>query len=136
MSVRFPDPQVAARDLIRSVLAGRAEPEAQGAFVGTRVPGTTGDDLPALPYVLVRVDGASRTAQLDKAAIIRVTIWHVDEGAAMALAELVEALAVGSASAQVRSVQPLASPIATTDPDTGSPLAFLRFTAHLRPSNL
>jgi hypothetical protein len=132
-AVRFPDGQTAGRDLIRALLVGRPEPEAAGVVVDTVVPGATSDDLPGLPYVLVRLDGASRTARLDGTALLRVTVYHRDEGLALDLAGLIEALVLDAHTATVRSTEPYASPIPTEDPDTGDPVAFLRFTAHLRP---
>lgn len=135
-AVRFGDAQRAARDVLRAALAGRAEPEAQGVTVGTRRPSWAADEAPAKPFVMVRLDGAGRTSRLDGTATLRVTVWHTDEGQALALASLAEALLLAGRSSEIRSVQSVVSPIPADDPDTGDPLAFFRVTAHLRPTLL
>lgn len=135
-AVRFPDGQRAGRDLLRTLLTGRPEPEAAGlvpANVSTRVP--SGAAVPK-PYVMVRVDDAGRDSRLNGYAVLRVTVWHRDEGLALSLASLCEALLLDARGAEVRAVSPVTSPIPTTDPDSGDPLAFFRVTARLRPQNL
>ena len=135
-AVRYPDAQRAARDLLREALAGREEPEAQGVTVGTRIPSWAADEAPTRPFVMVRLDGMSRTSRLDGRALIRVAVWHTDEGLALDLASLVEALFLAARSPEIRSVESSAGPIPAADPDTGDPLAFFRVTAHLRPTLL
>lgn len=137
-AVVFADAQRAVRDALRAALAARSEPSAQGVTVGVRVPSWHSDDAPAIPYVVVRVDGNVRDARLNGRATVRVTVWHRDEGLALDLAALCEALLLGglATDAGIRSVGPVSSPIPSEDPDNGTPLAFFRVTARMRPTNL
>ncbi|WGH20303.1 tail terminator [Arthrobacter phage MaGuCo] len=131
----FPDPQLAVRDLIRSLLAGRSDADAGSAKVSTRSP--DGDDArPVLPYVQVRSDGRYRDARLDGRATVRVTVWHKDEGLGDRLASLIEGLLLASSSADVRGCSPLVGPIPTGDPDTGAPMSYFTITARLRPRQI
>jgi hypothetical protein len=135
-AVIFPDGQLAVRNALRAALAARPEPVTTGVTVSTRVP--AGTEVPPLPYVLVRLDGNSRNARLLSEATVRVTVWHRDEGLALELAGLAEALLLGGLARvpEIRSVGPVASPIPTTDPDSGAPIAFFRVAARMRPRTL
>lgn len=135
LPVRFPDPQLAVRDLLRTVLADRPEPSAAGVTVSTRdLPGA--DEARSLPYVQVRSDGSYRDARLNGRATIRVSVWHRDEGRAQDLALLCEALLLSASSADVRGSTSVSGPIPTGDDETGLPLSFLTITARLRPIQL
>lgn len=135
-AIVFPDGQRAVRDLLRSLLAGRSETEAQGATVGTRIPSWRSDDAPALPYVAVRLDGTFRDSRLNGRASVRVVVWHRDEGLGVALASLAEGLLLSGHGFGVRNVGPLTGPIATSDPETGDPMTSFTVTARLRPVSL
>lgn len=130
-AVSFPDPQLAVRDLLRSLLTGRPEAYAAGATVSTK--GPTGADL---PYVQVRSDGRFRDARLNGRASVRVIVWHRDEGLGESLAALCEALLLAGSSDRIRGCSPLTGPIPTGDPDTGKPMSYFTITARLRPSQL
>jgi hypothetical protein len=133
--IRFPNGQIAGRDRLRAALTGRTEPEALGATVSTKIPPGA---PPSIPYVLVRTDDAGEDARLNGYAVLRVTVWHRDEGLALSLAGLCASLlrAETSAASPIRSVGRPTGPIPTTDPDSGTPTAFFRVTARLRPDNL
>jgi hypothetical protein len=134
-AILFPDPQLAVRDLLRSLLTGRTEPVAANAKVSTKdLPGA--DENRALPYVQIRSDGSFRDSRLNGRATVRVLVWHTDEGRAQALALLCEALILAARSDDVRSVSPVSGPIPTGDPDTGLPLSFFTITARLTPRQL
>lgn len=133
-AIRFPDGQLAVRDLLRALLSGRDEPEVIGAVVSTKpLPGS--DEERQLPHVQVSLDGSARDSRLNGRATVRVTVTHRDEGRALALAALCEALLLAYPSGEVRSASPVAGPIPVPDgdPDTGLPLAFFSITARLRP---
>ena len=133
--ITFPDPQRAARDLLRELLADRLEPSALGATVSTKsLPGS--DDARPLPYVQVRSDGRFRDSRLNGRATIRVVVWHRDEGLAEDLAGLCEALLLAGSSAAIRAFSPVTGPIPVGDPETGLPMSFLTLTARLRPGQL
>ena len=132
-AVLFPDAQLAARDLVRSLLASRAEPEAAGATVSTKAPPGTS---PALPYVQVRSDGSFRDAVLNGRASVRFLVWHRDEGLGLRLAALIEALLLANSSDKIRGFSPLSGPLPTQDPDTGAPMSYFTLTARLRPAQL
>jgi hypothetical protein len=134
-AVMFPDPQLAVRDLLRTLLADRPEPFAAGATVSTRAP-EANDTRAALPYIQVRSDGRFRDARLNGRASVRVIVWHRDEGLGEKLAGLCEALLLAATSDRIRGASPLTGPIPTGDPDTGKPMSYFTFTARLRPSQL
>lgn len=134
-AIGFPDPRRAARDLLRSVLASRAESFVQGVVVSTKpLPGA--DEGRSLPYVQVRSDGRFRDSRLNGRATVRVLVWHRDEGLGEDLAGLCESLLLAASSAEIRGFSPVSGPIPTSDPDTGEPLSFFTLTARLRPVNL
>ncbi|UDL14618.1 tail terminator [Arthrobacter phage KeAlii] len=132
MAVIFPDGQLAARNLLRSILSGRSEPEAQGATVSTKPPAET----QALPYVQVLSDGKFRDPRLNGRASLRFVVWHRDEGLGEALAGLCEGLLLDSHSSEIRGFSPLTGPIPTGDPDTGAPMSYFTLTARLNPRQI
>lgn len=134
-AVVFPDPQLAVRDLLRSLLAGRQEPEALGAVVSTKNP-PGADEARALPYIQVRSDGRFRDSRLNGRATVRVLVYHRDVGLGEALASLCEGLLLAATSAAVRGCSSVAGPLPTSDPETGLPFSFFTITARLKPRQL
>lgn len=134
-AIAFPDPQLAVRDLLRVLLAGRPEPYAAGVTVSTRSPDGT-DEAPRLPYIQVRSDGRFRDSRLNGRASVRVIVWHRDEGLGEDLAGLAEALLLAGSSDRIRGASPLTGPMPTGDPDTGAPMSYFTITARLRPRQL
>jgi len=134
-AILFPDAQLAGRDLLRRLLAGRTEPVVRNVTVSTRGPDDN-DDKPALPYIQVVVDGTYRDSRLNGRATLRVIVWHTDEGLGQRLALLCEALLLASSSDDIRGFSPLVGPIPTGDPDTQEPMSYFTLTARLRPKNL
>lgn len=133
--IGYADPQLATRNLLRALLASREDAVAEGATVSTRgLPGA--DGTRTLPYIQVRSDGRTRDARYAAEAVLRVVVWHDDEGKAEALASLAEALLLSATAPAIRGFSPLAGPIPTGDPDTGLAMSFLTITARLRPSNI
>jgi hypothetical protein len=133
--VLFPDPQLAVRNLLRALLAGRSEPSTLGAVVSTReLPGA--DEGRTLPYVQVISEGKVRDARLDGRATIRVLVFHRDVGLAEELASICEALLLAASSPEIRGSTSVAGPIPTGDDETGLPLSFFTITTRLRPRQL
>jgi hypothetical protein len=133
--ITFPDPQLAVRNLLRTLLAGRTELEALGATVSTE--GLPGDDeARPLPYIQVRSDGKYRDSRQDGRATVRVLVYHRDEGLGEALAALCEALLLSAYSAEIRGSTSVTGPIPAGDPETGLPLSFFTITARLQPRQL
>lgn len=131
----FPDAGLAVRDLLRGLLASRAEVAAKGVTVSTRaIPGA--DEKRPLPYVQVRSDGKFRNARLDGRATVRVLAYGKDEGLSEELASLCEGLLLAASSDKVRGASSVSGPLPTTDPDNGLPLSFFTITARLRPRQL
>lgn len=133
--ITFPDAQLVIRDALRAALATRSEPYAAGARVVIAVPSDQSPDGPR-PVVQVRTDAMSRDARLNGEAVVRVIVWHDDEGAAVQLASLCEALLLAAAAPGLRSVGPVAGPLPTTDPDTGAPMTVFTIAARLAPVQL
>ena len=128
--ILFPDPQLATRDLLRTLLASRSVP----ATVSTRDAPT--DDGAARPWVRVSSDPTQRSGAA-ATATVRLAVYAGDVGASMALAALCEGLLLAEASSfDVRSFGPITGPVAGTDPDTGEPLAYVSIAARLRPRQL
>lgn len=125
----YDDAQLATRDALRLLLADRAEPEAEGVVVSTL--DHAGVDAP-LPHVKVALVGSSRSANLAGSALLRVSVWHRDEGLALRLAALCEGLLLRG------RYSPSGSPVPVPggDPNTRIPLAFTTITARLRPRQL
>ena len=131
----FPDAQLAARDLLRSLLVGRFEPYAQGVTVSTKLPPGR-DEAPALPWVRVVSDGKYRDSRLNGRATIRFVVYHDDIGLCEQLAAFCEGLLLANHSGAIRNFSPLSGPLPSDDIDTGAPLSFFTLTARLRPTQL
>ena len=136
-AITFPNSQLAIRNLLRTLLADRAEPVAGGVTVSTKdIPG--GDEGRPLPYIQVRTDGRARDSRLNGTATVRVLVYHRDEGLGEELAALCEALLLDSSSGDVRSIGSVAGPLSPPggDPDTGDSFTFFTISARLRPRQL
>lgn len=132
MSVVFPDPMLAAVTYLRTALAARSETVADGALVGTRLP-TDGQ----LPYVSVRLQGASLDYRIAETASLRVTVWHTSEARALALAQLCRALLLAHpGDSDVRNYSPGTGPFPAADPDNGDALASFTVAARMRPTTI
>lgn len=131
MPITFPRAGLATRDVLRVILAD-AYPS---ATVSTKtLPGGDGDR--PIPYVQTRGDGRSRTARLDGRALVRVSVWAEDEGAAEELAALIEALLLDyEGGPEIRGFTAGAGPLTTFDEEAGLWLAFFSITARLRPGS-
>lgn len=132
-----PDALLATVSIIRSTLAARSETYALGATVGTRAPDES--VKPSAPFVLVAIDGAASRDRhsTDERATVRVSVWHLTDFDALALARLVFALLnAHPGDASVRFFAPLSGPIPASDPETGQPLSTFTTEARLRPITL
>jgi hypothetical protein len=109
---------------LRPLLAGRADPVAAGAQVSTETGRGPDGGPPLLPWLLVAEDGHTWYWPAVQRAVIRLTCWHHDTHSAKALG----ALALGLLCAPdlpgglIRG-EPVAAPVAGTDPYTAAPLA-------------
>lgn len=129
--VSFPRPAPEIRDLLRASLPTATIP---ATSISTKpIPGETGS-RPA-PWIQVSTDSRARDSRLDGTALVRLTVWAIDEGAAEDLAELAEATLLASltSSPGIRSILPASGVFPTTDPDTGLGLASFSVEVHLRP---
>lgn len=112
----FADAQAAAAGVLRTVLAGRAEPYTDGVTVGTRVPGDRSPETPHLPYVMVRKDGDfPHSSMANSRCTLRVTVWHEDADQAHDLAMLCQGLLLVHSGPIIRGVRPGTGPIAAVD---------------------
>ena len=135
--VVFPDAQAQTAGLLRAALAGRPEPFAAGAAVGTRVPGDRAPEDPHLPYVMVRLDGATpHPSMAASRCLLRVTVWHSDADQAHDLAQLCQGLLIAHDGSVLRQVRPVSGPLAATDPDSNIDLSTFVVTAAARPAVL
>lgn len=133
----FPDAQSNGATILRNALAGRSEPYADDAKVGTRVPGDRSPETPHLPYVMVRLDAAfSHGSMANARCTLRVTIWHQDPDQAHDLAQLCQGLLIVHDGTLLRSVQPATGPIPATDPASGVDLSTFTVIANSRPTVL
>jgi|GEM_PF-3167865 len=134
--VVFADVQAAATGLLRDALAGRAEPYAAGATVGTIVPPDRSTDLPHLPYVLVAKDAdLPHTSMANARCTLRVTIWHADADQAHDLAQLCQGLLLVHSGDVIRSCRPATGPIPARD-SSGTDLSTFTVLANVRPTVL
>ncbi|MEV7212083.1 hypothetical protein AB0O31_03165 [Kitasatospora cineracea] len=135
--VVFGDAQAAAATYLRAALAGRAEPYAAGATVGTRVPDARSPETPTLPFVLVRLDGAlPDRSRATSRVTLRITVWHTDPDRAHDLAQLVQGLMAVHNGPVIRSAEPLLGPVAAIDPDSAVDLSTCTVAANVRPVQL
>ncbi|MGW6531475.1 hypothetical protein [Streptomyces venezuelae] len=133
----FPDIQSAAAGVLREALTGRGELYADGATVGTRVPGDRSPETPHLPYVMVRLDSSLPHSSMANArCTIRVTIWHEDPDQAHDLAQLTQGLLLVHDGTVLRSVRPATGPLSATDPESGVDLSTFTVIANIRPTVL
>lgn len=135
--VVFPDIQSAGAAVLRTALAGRPEPFAAGATVGTRVPGDRSPETPRLPHVLVRLDAdLPHPSMANTRATLRCTVWHTDADSAHDLAQLCRGLWLVHDGTVLRSVRPGTGPLPTVDPDTGVDLSTFTVIANVKPQPL
>jgi hypothetical protein len=132
----YPDGRLIVRDRLRALLANRTEDYAVGVTVSTReFPVDDSAPLP-VPYIQVKSDGSIRDSSLDGRMTIRLLCFGDDDGHTAALALLAESLILADHAGGLRGCTSQQSVFPTYDPDSGRPMAFLTFTARLRPSNL
>lgn len=136
--ILVPDGRLAIRDALRLILPSRSEAFLQGVTVSIKDFPTDDADAAAqyVPYVQVKSDGSHRDASLDTYDTIRLVFWGEDDAATTQLARLVEALILAHKDEQIRGCVSQQSVFPTYDPDNGRPMAYITFTARLRPSNL
>lgn len=132
--VVFGDAAAELANLTRTLLADRTERYVHGVIVRTRIPEDRRPaDLPP-PLVVFRQDGPAGVQNSALArCTLRATVWHRYEDDAFDLAQLVRALIAHHSGTVIRSLLDPMAPSATTDPDTGEPLASFTMTANLRP---
>ncbi|MFF2612691.1 hypothetical protein [Kitasatospora sp. NPDC058046] len=136
-AVLFPDAAAEACRILRAVLAGRPEPYAAGATVGTRVPDARSPEDPRLPLVLVGLDGATPApSRLNSSVLLRISVWHASEDQAHDLAQLAAALLHTAGGPIIRSTRPGTGPVPGIDPDSRVALATLTITANIAPTPL
>lgn len=135
--VVFPDVQSATASVLRAALEGRSEPYAEGAAVGTRVPGDRSPETPHLPYVLVRLDLTLPHGSMANArCTLRCTVWHQDADQAHDLAQLCQGLLLVHDGTVLRSVRPATGPLPATDPESDIDLSTFTVTVNVRPTAL
>lgn len=129
----FDDAQSAAATVLRDALAGRVEPFATGAKVGTRVPTTrTPEDV--FRYVMVRKDSDTPHASMANARVtLRVTVWHEDPDQAHDLAMLCQGLLVVHSGDVIRGVRPATGPLPAVDDVSGADMSTFTVLANIRP---
>ncbi|MFE6126808.1 hypothetical protein ACFQ6Q_00825 [Streptomyces sp. NPDC056437] len=140
--VVFGDVQAAGATVLREALAGRLEPYADGATVGTRVPGDRSPETPLLPYVLVRKDSdLPHSSMANSRCTLRVTVWHEDPDQAHDLAMLCQALLLVHSGPIIRGVRPGTGPIPAVDTGldrsaSGIDLSTFTVLANVKPQPL
>ncbi|MEU0808797.1 hypothetical protein [Streptomyces sp. NPDC005970] len=135
--VTFPDVQSAGAGVLRTALAGRSEPYAAGAAVGTRVPTDRSPELERLPYVMVRKDSdAPHSSMANSRCTLRVTVWHEDADQAHDLAMLCQGLLIVHSGPVIRGVRPGIGPLPAVDDVSGVDLSTFTVLANVRPTVL
>src|SRR3954454_2718851 len=121
-AILYPDPQLATRDALRDLLPDYYI----DATVSMTAPtSTTGVPLPK-PHISVRSSAPRRATPASANADVRLAVYAADEGAAMSLAAMVEAILLAEVSTDsIRSFGALSGPIPGLDPDTGAIFAFV-----------
>lgn len=130
----FGDPLMGTLAVLRAATApGGATPT-----YGTIVPGPAASGAPALPYVLVAVDGETSRTSADATATVRLTVWAASAAQARMLAGWARAVLLASTGdgTHVRHYGRGAGLLPTTDPDSGTPLCSFTVAARLRPITL
>lgn len=135
-AIIYPDGRLVVRDRLRTLLATRSEDYAVGVTVSTRQFPVDDGVTAQVPYIQVKSDGSIRNAQLDGRMTIRLLVYGEDDGKTSSLALLAESLILADHAGGLRGCSSQQSVFPTYDPDSGRPMAFLTFTARLRPSNL
>jgi hypothetical protein len=135
-AITYPDGRLIVRDRLRILLGARSETYAVGVTVSTRDFPVDDSEPAHIPYVQVKSDGSIRDARLNGRMTIRLLCYGSDDGNTSALAELAEALILADHAGGLRGCTSQQSVFPTYDPDSGRPMAYLTFTARLRPSNL
>lgn len=137
--VLFPDGRLVIQDRLRALLVGRSEPCVAGLLpehINVLQFPTNDSAQPPVPYIQVKSDGSGRSPDLNGHMTIRLLCYGANDGLTTALANLAEALILADHAGDLRGCSPQQSAFPTTDPDSGRPMAYLTFTARLRPSNL
>lgn len=135
--VTFPDVQSAGAAVLRTALAGRPEPYAAGATVGTRVPADRSPELERLPYVMVRKDtDLPHSSMANARCTLRVTVWHEDADQAHDLAMLCQGLLIVHSGPIIRGVRPGSGPLPAVDDVSGIDLSTFTVVANVRPTVL
>ncbi|AWY04848.1 tail terminator [Microbacterium phage Floof] len=132
-AIRFPDPQRATRDALRALLPLYT---LDATVSMSRPDMAEGVPLPR-PHIRVRSGAPIRTSRVSATADVRLTVFADDEGAAMALAADVEAIALAELSSDsLLGFGAISGPVPGTDTDTGRPIALVTLSARLRPHHL
>ncbi|WP_107050337.1 hypothetical protein [Streptomyces sp. NRRL S-1813] len=135
--VVFGDVQAAGAGVLRTALAGRPEPYAAGAAVGTRVPGDRSPETQHLPYVLVAKDSdIPHPSMANSRCTLRITVWHADPDQAHDLAMLCQGLMVVHSGPVIRGVRPGIGPLPAVDDKSGVDLSTCTVLANVRPTVL
>ena len=130
----FDDAQAAGAGVLRTALAGRSEPYAAEASVGTKVPADRSPELDRLPYVMVRKDGDfPHSSMANTRATLRVTVWHKDADQAHDLAMLCQGLLIVHSGPVLRGVRPATGPLAAVDDVSGVDLSTFTVLANVKP---
>ena len=135
----FQDVQSAGAEMLRTALAGRSEPYAVGATVGTRIPADRSPELELerLPYVMVRKDTDTPHASMaNSRCTLRVTVWHASADDAHDLAMLCQGLLIVHSGPVIRGVRPGTGPLPAVDDVSGIDLATFTVLANVRPTVL
>ncbi|MDR6868717.1 hypothetical protein J2Y69_003341 [Microbacterium resistens] len=133
LAIRFSDPQRATRDALRVLLPLYG---LDASVSMSRPDLATGVPL-SRPHIRVRSGVPVRSSQVSASADVRLTVFAVDEGAAMSLAADVEAVLLAELSTDdLLGFGALSGPVPGTDTDTGRPIAFVSLSARLRPHHL
>ncbi|MFE2600109.1 hypothetical protein ACFXCZ_27080 [Streptomyces sp. NPDC059396] len=120
--------------MLREALAGRPEPHAAGATVGTKVPPDRSPEAPLLPYVLVRKDADRPHSSMANArCTLRCTVWHTGADEAHDLAMLCQGLWIVHSGPVIRGVRPATGPLPALDPGTGIDLSTFTVIANVKP---
>ncbi|MDX3027476.1 hypothetical protein [Streptomyces scabiei] len=132
--VIFGDVQSSGAEVLRTALSGRAEPFADGATVGTKVPAVRSPEDPLLPFVMVRKDtDLPHPSMANARCTLRCTVWHVGPDEAHDLAMLCQGLLLVHSGSVIRGCRPATGPLPATDPDSGVDLSTFTVLANVKP---
>ncbi|WNT44331.1 tail terminator [Microbacterium phage Mabodamaca] len=128
----FDDARLATRDYLRDVLPSYA----RDVPVSINRPTRSSSASPSRA-VWVRGGTPSRDTTVSASALVRLAIYGDDEGDAVRLGSIVEALLLHEATSDaLLGFTPVSGPAPGTDPDTGDPFALVIIRARLRPRPL